>query len=1551
MTEAMLNSADRDLRLTQVLDAYLAALQAGTAPEQSVLLAQHPDLAAELRECLASLAFIRQAAQPAESSGEEPAPRELGDFRIVREIGRGGMGVVYEAEQRSLGRQVALKVLPLAATMDPRHLQRFQNEARAAACLHHTNIVPIFGVGRERGIHFYAMQLIEGQTVAALIDELRRGQGDKAPAEGEPPTTAYAPVPAAAPVAASTAPRAGLTADGSVKSAAYFRAVARLGVQAAEALDYAHQMGVVHRDIKPGNLMLDGRGDVWVTDFGLAHLQQGEANLTLTGDLVGTLRYMSPEQAMGRRGVLDHRTDVYSLGVTLYELLTLQPAFDGNDRQDLLRRIASEEPAAPRRLNRAIPWELETVVLKAMAKEPAERYATAQELADDLRRWLADEPIRARRPTLVQRARKWSRRHKALTAAVVVVSFVALLAAAVLLWRENDRIEAEKRLAEQEKERLAVEKQKVEDISQFTFQVLDQGYLRLVEDDAPRDPQRKQEHQERLRQGLAFYEEFARKSQNEPAVRYQTAMAYFRAGQILHRLGRLAESEDALRQALGRFGQMVDESPGRREYLHNLGRCHNNLGALLRDMGRQADAEDAFRRVRDLARRLVEEHDEEPDYRLLLAVVLSNLGLVLGETGRLGEAEEAHGQAQDQLTELVKISGAPEYRRGLAHCLNGLGAVRVHAGRLDKAEEAYRQAVARCRELAALPFAQPKDRAGEARVHFNLGQVLAQLGRFDDADKEYRLAVALSGKLEREFPNVPDFQFALARAEAEWGILLADLGRTKEAEPVLRQALERAEKAVEVAPDLPEYQWLQARWQLSWGRLLQDTARPEEAEKVFRQALELCEKRAGRFHDLPAFQSEWGSALFARGVLRMDQGKFSEAAHLLQQAADHHRAALKRYPREPDYRRRLATAHFNLAQVLLRQRKWDEAEKVYRQQSLPLLQELAREFPDVPWYPLELAEVHANLAELRLAADRTQETEKLVQQALGFLDKVPDDFRKQPQYRRSLANCHDYRAGVHRKAHRTREAEKGYRQALALWQGLATENPRRAHYQARWGVTLYYLALVLGEEAKTEADRLLELSIEHFQAALKLEPEDLLSREGLCQVYFKLVETLVERGRYPEAVKVARQAVAEAEKLVARSGDAPDYQFDLARGRYLLAFSLMRAEQFAEAEQLFRAALPSCRKLVDKNGDNPDYQNLLGAVLCGLGVVVLVKEEVAEGRGLLREAIDHLQVARKHRPQHSGCRQHLRNAHFSLAEDMSDHREHDEAAGTLLEHARLYPDSAEEQVQTANFFVRCALRVEEDAKLTPAQRQAVMRRYAGQGLALLPDGTGKAKLPDTPAFQAELAVVCNKLGVILMSAGRPDDAATAYRKALPIQEKLVKDHPQVAEYQSSLGATLHNLANLRRNRGEFTEARALLERAVPHQRLAWKADPRNPTYCRFLRNHHWLLAEVLVQLKEHAEAAKAAAELPTVIPEGWEEYLRATLFLARCVPLAEQDAQLPVAKRKELARAYADEAMKRLREGVGRGYKNVPQLQKDKTFDPLREREDFQKLLRDLKGG
>ena len=275
---------------------------------------------------------------------------------------------------------MALKILPMTSADDPRKVKRFQIEAQAAALLNDPHIVPVYLVGSENGVHFYAMQLIEGRTLAELIAEASHARGMM---------------------------RRHAESVGQISSASR----PNWAGQAALALHHAHEQGIVHRDVKPSNLLIESSGWLWVADFGLARIAR-EADQTSTGAMMGTPRYMSPEQVIGPRGVVDHRTDIYSLGATLYELITLRPAFDSDDRLEMIVKIAHDEPRRPRHIDPSIPRDLETIVLKAMAKDPAARYATADELADDLGRFLEGRPIFARRPGAIDRAAKWSRRHR-----------------------------------------------------------------------------------------------------------------------------------------------------------------------------------------------------------------------------------------------------------------------------------------------------------------------------------------------------------------------------------------------------------------------------------------------------------------------------------------------------------------------------------------------------------------------------------------------------------------------------------------------------------------------------------------------------------------------------------------------------------------------------------------------------------------------------------------------------------------------------------------------------------------------------------------------------------------------------------------------------------------------------------------------------------------------------------------------------------------------------------------------------------------------------------
>ncbi len=400
-------------QLVELLDGYLAELQSGRRPDRVKLLAQHPDLAAQLEQCLSGIEFIHQASVVRPTS--EPLG-QLGDFRIVREVGRGGMGVVYEAEQVTLKRRVALKVLRYGAAADSEAMQRFQREAETVATLHHTNIVPIFAIGCENGVNYYAMQFIEGRSLA---DSFQRNPGEPG---GVSPRTFSA-----------TVQVRGLTPPGSPDQSSE---IANWGLQAAEALAHAHQRGVIHRDIKPSNLILDPDGRIWLTDFGLAK-RMDDVSLSTAGAILGTPRYMSPEQAAASKNPVDHRTDIYSLGATLYELATGRPLFEGDSPHLVITQILTTEPPAPRVICPNLPRDVETIIVKCLAKEPERRYATAQALADDLRAFVEGRAIKARRSTLAEQAARWFKQQKRSVgiAAAAVAATIAVVVGSLIAWQ------------------------------------------------------------------------------------------------------------------------------------------------------------------------------------------------------------------------------------------------------------------------------------------------------------------------------------------------------------------------------------------------------------------------------------------------------------------------------------------------------------------------------------------------------------------------------------------------------------------------------------------------------------------------------------------------------------------------------------------------------------------------------------------------------------------------------------------------------------------------------------------------------------------------------------------------------------------------------------------------------------------------------------------------------------------------------------------------------------------------------------------------------------
>jgi WD40 repeat protein/serine/threonine protein kinase len=488
-------STDRDALLASLANEFAARYRQGERPSLEDYCERYPELAADIRDLFPALVEIEQVKEDCRQAQEPSAPgvlQQLGDFRILREIGKGGMGVVYEAEQISLGRHVAVKVLAKQMLLDARARSRFEREARAAARLHHTNIVPVFGVGEHEGLPYYVMQFIHGSGLDQVLEELKRLHENEGGLGESPPDERQA-VAGAASVALSlwtgvfaaptdALPRGGdgtdrlsglpglsspsVTLPGQNdasgqpgrKKPTYWQSVAQIGVQVAGALEYAHRQGILHRDVKPSNLLLDATGTVWVTDFGLARVDD-QQNLTHTGDILGTLRYLPPEALEGRS---DACGDVYALGLTLYELLALRPAFDEKDRPRLINQVARAEPPRLRKVNQHVPRDLETIVHKAIDGDPVRRYQTAEDLRADLQRFLDDEPIKARRLSGWERRRRWARRNRGVAAALsavvlllVVIATGSVVAAVYFQWqgqKQRDLADDNKNLAEAERQ-------------------------------------------------------------------------------------------------------------------------------------------------------------------------------------------------------------------------------------------------------------------------------------------------------------------------------------------------------------------------------------------------------------------------------------------------------------------------------------------------------------------------------------------------------------------------------------------------------------------------------------------------------------------------------------------------------------------------------------------------------------------------------------------------------------------------------------------------------------------------------------------------------------------------------------------------------------------------------------------------------------------------------------------------------------------------------------------------------------------------------------------
>jgi len=627
----MAKEPDPSETLESIVDQFTTRIRAGEHPSIAEYQELHPNLKDEIEDLLASVAMIEQLkSNPTNidddrrSLDEVSHLKQIGEYQVVGEIGRGGMGIVFEAIHQSLGRRVAIKVMPTPIVNRQQYAERFKRESQAAARMHHTNIVGVFGVGEENGFHYYVMDFVDGQTLGEVIlglshagnlpttrvnEETRLESSKQQSAMKLSPNVKDSEIlePGSTPQNSSVSDQSGIRTDSQEANRRsvdeldpkHFRWAARLGANIADALAYAHGSSILHRDIKPSNIILDRKGVVWITDFGLAKDSSNEINLTKTGDVIGTPQYLAPESLEGK---YDIRSEVYCLGLTLYELATLQPAYKSGTTAEVIGAIATSSPVSPRKITRRIPLDLSTIIDKAVSRDPKLRYQTAGELQKDLLAFVEDRPIAARPPSTLENVVKWSRRNP-LPAALSVISALLLMLVAISatlgflstmdalekeanksakLLDQQKQTERQRLVAVEERKKMQVEYDRAEGNIAITLEAFDEMFKQVVKrgsstsDDIRLDgfdeltgieTSITREDAAFLDKLLVFYDQFAKQNVDNDTLRTESARAFRRVANIFQLIGVYHKAVESYKSSIDGYEKALEQSPNSKEIL------------------------------------------------------------------------------------------------------------------------------------------------------------------------------------------------------------------------------------------------------------------------------------------------------------------------------------------------------------------------------------------------------------------------------------------------------------------------------------------------------------------------------------------------------------------------------------------------------------------------------------------------------------------------------------------------------------------------------------------------------------------------------------------------------------------------------------------------------------------------------------------------------------------------------------------------------------------------------------------------------------------------
>jgi serine/threonine protein kinase len=958
--------------IERLLDEFLERIRRGETAAIAEYEALHPRHAASIRELFSAAEMMERMAQRRQRErGPSVLPAKiadrLGDYRIVREIGRGGMGIVFEAEQESLCRRVAVKVLPQSSLLKPQSLRRFERESRTAARLHHTNIIPVFGVGEHEGLHYIVMQLIRGVGLDKILLQLARDcsrptaiiEGTAAASVDDATSVARAllrgefhrpgsltassdadteelPQQRATPPSASQVVAAGPAAETvsfdvpAELGRPYWESVARIGIQAAQALQYAHERGTLHRDIKPANLLVDMQGIVWVGDFGLAKSREHD-EASQTGDIAGTLRYMAPERFHGE---VDARSDIYGLGLSLYELLTLQPAYEDSHPSSLMRRIARETPAHPRDLNPQVPLDLETIVLKAIAREPAHRYGSAREMADDLQRFLEDRPILARRVGVVERLWRWSRRNRMVAALIGLASgllvLLAIVSTAGYVTTNIANRQVRSALFREARERRAAESQqrKADAVSELASAALDDLFEQFMptsivsgsdaaaygsldgEIRVPVQPMLSKEVASLLERMLTYYDRLAEIDANDDVIGRKVAEANRRVGDIRRRLGDFEQAQAAYRRAIEKYRHLAQESPFDASLDGEIAGICNDLGSLHWTARWEEEGYPLHRKALDV----LTATDRAAEGALPLRYELARTYFFLG---RGGPPDASYGRERpDTRDRRPSSSPAPKPREGAPAERDRTGKPDTPPPLRTRDNENYLQLAIRL--LETLVSEQPT----VPEYQHLLACCYRDLPPRRDTDAQASSgpqdkAIEILAKLAGDHPEVPDYRYDLSKAYAKIDPHDPHFseGQFSNAENRLRQATVILRQLVAEHPNAPDYTASEAQALYTLSEVLHRMHRSDDAEKTITQALELQTSLAAQYPDAVPYQV-WKAILQDSLARRMaDRGDADRARAILETSIADLRHLLQRHPQATYIQAILERSQTSLANV------------------------------------------------------------------------------------------------------------------------------------------------------------------------------------------------------------------------------------------------------------------------------------------------------------------------------------------------------------------------------------------------------------------------------------------------------------------------------------------------------------------------------------------------------------------------------------------------------------------------------------------------------------